>query len=109
MSDHTDLVTRAVSLLEREGFIKEAEAIESQAKEIERLKHIAEHRRPTMDDLLKQAQKTKAAEAEVARLTKVIQVIIDVIQYEGYPIAAGTICSRDYAGAIARKALERGE
>ena len=44
-----------------------ADLIEAQAAEIGRLKHIAEHRHPTMDDLLNERLKTKAAEAEVKR------------------------------------------
>jgi DNA repair ATPase RecN len=49
-----------------------ADELEKAWTEIERLKHIAEHRHPTMDDLLKQAQKTKAAEAEINELNKQI-------------------------------------
>ena len=53
-----DIVQRAVSLLEREGFIKEAEAIE--ALEAEVINH-----RSIMDHAVKRAE---AAEAEVERL-----------------------------------------
>ena len=97
MSDSKDIVQRAVALLEREGFIKEAEAIEAleaevinhrsimdhavkraeaAEAEVERLKHIAEHRHPTMDDLLNERLKTKAAEAQASRMRDALEKIV---------------------------------
>lgn len=116
-----DIVQRAVSLLEREGFIKEAEAIEAleaevinhrsimdhavkraeaAEAEVERLKHIAEHRHPTMDDLLNERLKTKAAEAQASRMRDALNLCVAFMQSGQISETMGLVLAK------ARKALE---
>jgi len=79
-----DIVQRAVSLLEREGFIKEAEAVEAQAAEIERYRTLA-LQNPSWE-------RAEAAEAEVKRLREALENIDAVaVDFGHYESAARTM------------------